>query len=261
MSDSTAVFFGNPNPQMQVKQADGSVHSIDAPHLEQTVTRFDMQSAVLDPEFVELTLSTRNERHLSVLADSLPDEHKDFAVAVHQCESMLERHTAGVAPTWVSCPDNVELQAALAQHFDCLEGEPVAVLTNEGRDHMHEQHLKSSGQPVGHEWGALSATATEPGATDTTLQEEITTASGGLIRKKMGFAHSAGTNTSTLTETWTANASDTLPVTIKRWANFNLAKQSEGSGKGIGESDKLSSSATLSAIGDSITVTFTLTAG
>lgn len=259
---ATVALFGNPNPQMQkVSPVDGSRESVPAEHLSQSVTRIEFTADSLDPDHNELALSTDNERVLAMVGRSLPKDDRQFAIAVHHAELVFADHSAGVAPMWVSVPDNLDLQAALARHFGCAEGEPTNVLTEAGRDRLHEQHLKSSGQPVGHEYGALSASEATPAASDTTLAGEITTASGGLIRKKMTFAHTAGTNTSTLIETWTANGSDSLPVTIRLWANFNLAKQSEGSGKGMGEEDKLTTSATLSTSGDSITVTFTFTAG
>lgn len=260
MSDTTAVLFGNPNPQMQVRQGDSQI-SEPAAHLNQSVTRIDFDPSTFDQEKVELTLSTDNDRMLILVANSLDEEHKPYAIGVYEAEEIMGVHSAGIKPTWVSCPDDPGFEAALAAHFKCAQGEPVNVLTEFGRDKMHEQHLKSTGQPVGFEYGALSPSVSTPEAANTVLAEEIITASGGLIRQKMTFAHTVGTNTSTLTSTWTGNASDAYPVTIKKWANFNLAKQSEGSGKGMGEIDNLNASATLAASGDSITVTFTLTAG
>jgi hypothetical protein len=49
------------------------------------------------------------------------------------------------------------------------------------------------------------------------------TASGGLIRKLATYAHSAssaGSATITLTKTWTANGSDSLPVTVSQVGIF-----------------------------------------
>jgi len=133
----------------------------------------------------------------------------------------------------------------------------VALLTNAGRDALHAQHIGTSAQPAAFYYGALTANnGASFAGTDTTLTGEITTAGGGLLRKAMTYAHTAGTNTSTLTATWTANGSDVLPVTLASWANFNAA--SAGT---IAEEDVLNATATLSVSGDSITVTFTLTAG
>jgi hypothetical protein len=106
---------------------------------------------------------------------------------------------------------------------------------------------------------ANNATATAPAATDTTLTGEITTASGGLIRKLATYAHTAasgGAGTTTLTKTWTANGSDSLPVTVSQIgvfvgvvvaASLMLFKTA------------LNANATLSASGDQVQVTETVT--
>jgi hypothetical protein len=261
--DFTTVRFGNRNPQMQVQSVDDDgrlrTHSVEAPHLEQSVTTVDFPTgdeSALDTDHVERALSTNNDRWLTTLAASLGDDRR-YAIVVQQAEQIMNAHAAGDAPSWVSCPDDEKLQAVLAKHFDCAEGEPTNVITNAGRDAHHEQMLKSSGQPAGFQFGALSPSSATPAAGDTTLAEEITTEAGTLKRKSMAFAHTGGTNTSTLTETWTANASDSLPVTVRLWANFNKAT----SGGTMGEEDKLSAASTLTVSGDSLTVTFTLTAG
>jgi hypothetical protein len=256
--DEGAVYLlGNPSPQMQVREADGSQSSVPAEHLSQSVTRVELAEHTCDPEKVALALSTDNDRVLLAVARGMdPKAREHYALAVYEAEGIVAAHMGGSAPTWVSS-DDAGLAKALAAHFGCPIGEPTALLSNGGRDALHEQHLKKSAQPAGFQWGALSASAHTPAAGDTTLEAEITTAGGGLLRAEMTFAHTAGTNTSTLTNTWTANGSDSLPVTITLWGNFNKVT----SGGTMGEQDKLSSSATLSASGDSLTVTFTLTAG
>lgn len=101
---------------------------------------------------------------------------------------------------------------------------------------------------------ALTANSTAPGAGDTTLTGEITTAGGGLVRKMSTFAHTTGAASYTLTTTYTANGSDTLPVTIAKVGVFN----SIVSGLMVFET-LLSATATLSASGDALTVTHTVT--
>jgi hypothetical protein len=101
---------------------------------------------------------------------------------------------------------------------------------------------------------ALTANATAPSASDTTLTAEITTAGGGLIRKLVTYAHTASASTYTLTGTFTANGSDSLPVTIAKIGTFN----SISSGQMLHET-LLSATATLSASGDPVTVTQTIT--
>jgi hypothetical protein len=55
---------------------------------------------------------------------------------------------------------------------------------------------------------------------DTALTGEITTAGGGLIRSLATYAHTAAGTTSTLTKTFTANGSDSLPVTVAQIGAF-----------------------------------------
>lgn len=101
---------------------------------------------------------------------------------------------------------------------------------------------------------ALTANTTSPANGDTTLTGEITTASGGLIRKVCVVAHTAGATTYTLTPVFTANGSDSLPVTIGKAATFN----SITSGQMLFET-LVSPTATLSQSGDQLTVTDTVT--
>lgn len=104
---------------------------------------------------------------------------------------------------------------------------------------------------------AISANNTSPSATDTSLTGEITTAGGGLVRQIAPFAHTAGTNTYTLTPVYTANGSDSLPVTIAKVATFSSMVVS--STIAMFFEDLLSSTATLTASGDTLTITITVT--
>lgn len=246
------VFLGNPEPQ---HLHPGEDTRRAAEHLRQSVTRVELWDGFDDPEGVERALSTSNDRDLVNRSRGLADEHRRFAVAVHEIEELWPVHSGAGRPSWVAS-DDPELQAALARYFGCEQGEPVALITNGGRDALHAQHLSTSAQPAAFNYGALSANSTAAAATDTTLAGEITTAGGGLLRAQMTYAHTAGTNTSTLTKTWTANGTDVLPVTIAKWASFNAS--SAGT---MGEEALLSSTVTLSTSGDSITVTYTLSVG
>lgn len=102
----------------------------------------------------------------------------------------------------------------------------------------------------------LTATATAFNATDTTLAGEITTASGGLIRKICPVAHTTGTNTTTLTPVFTANGSDSLPVTIAAIGTMNCLT---GTTCVMPYHTVLGSTATLTASGDNLTITQTIT--
>lgn len=108
---------------------------------------------------------------------------------------------------------------------------------------------------------ALGATNTAPGNTQTTLAGEITTAGGGLIRKLATYAYTAavgsgGTNPYTLTGTFTGNGSDSYPVTAFNVGLFNTKTGATGR---MMFNTALSASATLSASGDAVTVTSTIT--
>lgn len=261
MTENTVVLLGNPNPMMQhpIHDAEGrQVGRVARPaqHLNQSVTRVELRPDFDDPELVDLTLSTDNDRALINLAKALGDQHRVYAVGVYEIEHLFDTHAGGARPDWVSSSDP-KFEEALADYFGCPIGEPVALLTNAGRDALHAQYLSTSAPPATFNYGALSAnTGAGFVAADTTLAGEITTASGGLVRAQMTYAHTAGTNTSTLTRTWTANGSDSLPVVLASWAVFNASTAGT-----MGNEDALNATATLTISGDSTTVTFTLTAG
>lgn len=103
---------------------------------------------------------------------------------------------------------------------------------------------------------ALTANSAATVATDTTLPGEITTAAGGLKRAVCTYAHTAGTNTYTLTNTFTANGSDTLPVIVAKIGTFDTLTPATGV---LFHETLLSSTATLSASGDAVTITQTVT--
>lgn len=126
--------------------------------------------------------------------------------------------------------------------------------TNVGTDAVHGQVFGTAAQPAAFNYIAVTANATAPAAADTTLTAEITTAGGGLIRKQATYAHTTGTQTSTLTATFTANGSDSLPVTLAKAGVFNAS--SAGT---MGFESLISPTATLSASGDNVTLTQTNT--
>jgi hypothetical protein len=105
-------------------------------------------------------------------------------------------------------------------------------------------------------WMALTANSSSPtvGGSSTTLTGEITTSEGGLIRTLATWAHTTGTNTYTLTNTFTANSHDSLPVTLAKIGLFNA----QNGGRLLFET-LLSSTATLTSIGDNVAITETVT--
>jgi hypothetical protein len=104
---------------------------------------------------------------------------------------------------------------------------------------------------------ALGATSHSPFHTDTTLSGEITTTGGGLIRKLATYAHTTAATSYTLAATFTANGSDSLgsPVTIFNIGLFNTLTGATGR---MQFQTALSPTATISASGDSLTVTDTI---
>lgn len=101
---------------------------------------------------------------------------------------------------------------------------------------------------------ALTANASAAAGSDTTLAGEITTAGGGLIRKLGTYAHTTGAASYTITGVFTANGTDTLSVTIAKMGLFNSL-----TGGTMAFETLLNATATLSASGDQLTVTDTVT--
>jgi hypothetical protein len=109
---------------------------------------------------------------------------------------------------------------------------------------------------------ALSADTAAVSATDTSLASEITTSGGGLIRQRAVYAHTAGTSTATLTGTFTANGSDSLPVTVAKVGTFSTV--AGATGKPMWEESLVAGNggpgvATLNVSGDQLTATLTIT--
>lgn len=113
---------------------------------------------------------------------------------------------------------------------------------------------RSGSRAAAADYLAVTANSTSPASGDTSLTGEITTAGGGLIRKQATYAHTGGAATSTLTTTFTANANDSLPVTLSKAGVFNAS-----SGGSMPFSSLLSPTAVVSAVGDSVTLTVTIT--
>jgi hypothetical protein len=263
----TTVLLGNPAPMMQrrvhhaglpedvAEEIGIKTISVPAPHVNQSITRVDMREGFDDAEECELALTTSNDRMLVLVGRQLDDDLKRYAIGVLEIEQIMSIHSGGVAPTWVSCDDQ-NFEEALSQHFDCLRGEPVALLTTVGRDALHAQHMSTSAQPASFNYIAVSANATAASAASTTLPGEITTGGGGLVRAQATYAHTGSTNTTTLTKTFTANGSDTLPVTLAKIGVLNAA--SVGT---LAYETLLNATATLTISGDNIVITETVTAG
>lgn len=101
----------------------------------------------------------------------------------------------------------------------------------------------------------LSANSTAVGSGDTTLPGEITTVGGGLIRKIGTLTHSAGASTGTVSAVFTANGTDSLPVTI---AKMGISSSLLSTTNNLFQT-LLNATATLTVSGDQLTVTDTIT--
>lgn len=127
--------------------------------------------------------------------------------------------------------------------------------TNGGSDFQYNQMAGTASATAVGKWVGITTNATAPAASDTTLTSEIATAGGGLIRKVSTPAHTTGVASYTLTTVFTVNGSDTgLPVTIAKRGIFD---QLAVGGTMIFET-LVSPTAVLSAIGDNLTLTDTI---
>lgn len=103
---------------------------------------------------------------------------------------------------------------------------------------------------------ALTANSGAPASGDTVLTGEITTAGGGLIRKLASYAHTAGTATYTEAATFTANGTDSLPVTLAKVGMFPTLTGATGI---MVFETLMSATATMTVSGDQVTNTQTVT--
>lgn len=104
---------------------------------------------------------------------------------------------------------------------------------------------------------ALTTNATAPSLSDTALASELATAGSGLVRKAATFAHTLGTTSYTMTNTFTATSTDqtTGAQTVAKMGMFNSAKSATGI---MQFETALSSTATLTQTGDNVTLTQTV---
>lgn len=188
----------------------------------------------------------------------------------------------GAKPAWVAS-DNDLLAQLVADHYgipvrkmaDNAGGIPLPMLVslplalpvlaglllrtngflkvNTGNDFQAAQMGGSASATAVAKFVGLTANTTAPAAGDTTLTAEITTAGGGLIRKAGTYAHTTGAASYTITTVFTANGSDALPVTIGKRGIFDALT----AGNLVFET-LVSPTATLSASGDQLTLTDTI---
>lgn len=127
------------------------------------------------------------------------------------------------------------------------------MITNAGKDFQSLQMFSTTPGANGANYIALTANATAPAAGDTALTGEFAAASGGLIRAQGTYAHTAGTGTTTITKTFTANANDGASNTVNKAGLFNAAST------GTLVLETLVPSPPTLVSGDSVAVTWTQT--
>jgi hypothetical protein len=136
-------------------------------------------------------------------------------------------------------------------YVDYLEpAESLNQITNAGRDFLHSQGYNTSGLGAnGLNYIALTNTAVTPAAGDTTLSGEIV--ANGLSRTQGVYAHTTGTNTTTITNTFTCA---TAPQAAQAAALFTAS--SAGT-----MNHELTFTQRSLQIGDQLVCTFTITLG
>lgn len=147
--------------------------------------------------------------------------------------------------------------AALVLREEWNDRYVAALRTNAGVDHQSRVTFDTASNGTSSyaaaNYIALTESSTSPAAGDTTLSGELNAASGGLNRAQATYAHTNGTNTTTLTKTFTANANDSPPKTPAKAGLFNA------SSTGTMAYETLITSPPALIAADSMAVTWTFT--
>lgn len=122
--------------------------------------------------------------------------------------------------------------------------------TNAGNDFQSRQMGGAASATNVAKYVALTANTTAPAAGDTTLTGEIVTA--GLTRQAGTYAHTTGAANYTITTTFTAQAGD-VPVIVGKRGIFDQI-----AGGLLVFATLVTPTATLSAAGDTLTITDTI---
>lgn len=243
---------------------------------------------VVDGEIVDV--SEKMPRGKRAAEFDLPDEWgipRAFITLTEETRGAWASHAnPGAKPAWVAS-DSPGMATLLAEHYGCevreLDVNPGAkkprggaaaavstalllglllwtiarvqpfLKTNAGNDFQAKQMGGAASATAVAKWMAITANTTAPAAGDTSLTAEITTAGGGLVRAAGAYGHTGGAASYTISNTFTANGSDSLPVTIGKAGLFDAA-----SAGNMPFEDLVSPTATLSASGDNLTLTQTV---
>lgn len=147
-----------------------------------------------------------------------------------QQQSGIEQTIDGVAASPLPRPIKKWLLIGMF-HAGALAGVWGADLrTNAGTDLQSRQMFDTASNATGSyaaaNYIALTENSTAPAAGDTSLAGELNAAGGGLNRAQATYAHTNGTNTVTLTKTFTKNADDggtSDTRTVAKAGNLNAA--------------------------------------
>lgn len=153
------------------------------------------------------------------------------------------------APTRV-LKSALAMQLVVLLMFAVLTRLQLLLKTNAGHDFQSRQMGGAASATNVAIYCALTANTTAPAAGDTTLTAEIVTA--GLTRKAGTYAHTTGAANYTVTTAFTAQAAD-VPVTVGKRGLFDQL-----SGGLLVFTSLVSPTATLSAAGDTLTITDTV---
>lgn len=131
------------------------------------------------------------------------------------------------------------------------------IITNAGQDVISRQTACGATGVAcanGGVYIALSNDTTTPAAGDTTCPSELTSYGIGLVRTLGTYSHTAGTNTHTITATFTYSPTIAHSVTISKVCMFDAS-----SGGNLFAESLLSPTAIVSASGDQVTIAWTFT--
>ena len=181
----------------------------------------------------------------------MPDILENTPIS-ENCETIVEQNRALHEDTKINGYVTV-IKNKGKWNEEIIQTDKPNLLTTSGRDFFHNQdYTNTSAGTKGSNAMAISAEATNPVAGDTTLVGEITT--GGLTRvQATTITHTVSTNVTTLAVTYTATA---IHTALHKAGLFN---QNTIGGQ-MTHASEFTADVTLQ-IGDTLTVTWTLTLG
>lgn len=181
----------------------------------------------------------------------MPDILENTPIS-ENCETILEQNRSLYEDTKINGYVTV-IKNKGKWNEEVIQKDKPNLLTTSGRDFFHAQdYTNTSGGTKGSNDMAISAEATDPVAGDTVLDGEIT--SGGLTRvQATTITHTVSTNVTTLAVTYTASA---IHTNLHKAGLFNQPTL----GGQMTHASEFLADVTLQ-IGDTLTVTWTLTLG